>query len=128
MTASDLRRTGQPQALPERGPALVFINAEMRQEEGGTVTHLAGIVVSKRKKFEEEIIAAKKAAELALYENTSLREVGRVLSRSNHTEKSGWSYGVWSVLPDEFRRATGCALRCGMKHQQAVLIVVVVVD
>lgn len=52
-------------------PALV--NA-VRRDTGTThELHFAGIAVKRRKKFEEELIAAKKAAERALSENSELR-------------------------------------------------------
>lgn len=51
----------------------VLINAERKQKNGRTQLHFAGIAVDKRKRFEEEIIAAKKAAEKALEENTALK-------------------------------------------------------
>ena len=50
----------------------ILINATMHTGDQ-TCFHFAGIPVSKRKKFEEEIIAAKKAAEKALHENTALK-------------------------------------------------------
>lgn len=51
----------------------VLINASRKEENGGTNLYFAGIAVEKRKKFEEEIIAAKKTAEKALQENTTLK-------------------------------------------------------
>ncbi len=51
----------------------ILINATRKENGEQTQLHFAGITVSKRKKFEDEIIAAKKAAEKALLENTSLK-------------------------------------------------------
>lgn len=50
----------------------VLINAERRVIEGNSITSYVGIVVNNRKKFEDELVAARKAAEAALNENTAL--------------------------------------------------------
>jgi len=50
----------------------VLISAERIVVDGETITMHAGIVVHNRKKFEDELIAAKKSAEAALNENTAL--------------------------------------------------------
>jgi sigma-B regulation protein RsbU (phosphoserine phosphatase) len=51
----------------------MLINAQRIEENGAISFHFAGISVSKRKKFEEEIIAAKNSAEKALNENAALK-------------------------------------------------------
>jgi sigma-B regulation protein RsbU (phosphoserine phosphatase) len=51
----------------------VLMNAVRKEKDGQSQFHFAGIVVNKRKKYEDEIIAAKKAAEKALSENTALK-------------------------------------------------------
>lgn len=57
----------------KNGDALpVLINAEKRDVEGKAEYRYAGIIVHNRKKFEDELIAAKKTAEKALNENTAL--------------------------------------------------------
>jgi sigma-B regulation protein RsbU (phosphoserine phosphatase) len=50
----------------------VLMNAERREVEGIQLLVHIGILVLNRKKFEDELIAAKKAAETALNENTAL--------------------------------------------------------
>ncbi len=51
----------------------LLINAMRTEGEGSYTVQFVGIAVPKRKKFEEEIIAAKKAAEKALQEQTDLK-------------------------------------------------------
>lgn len=58
----------------------ILLNAIVNTGEE-TTYHFAGIPVTKRKKFEEEIIAAKKAAEKALNENTALRAAKEELQK-----------------------------------------------
>jgi phosphoserine phosphatase RsbU/P len=50
----------------------LLINAEQKTIDNQTLFLYVGIVVNNRNKFEEELIAAKKAAEAALQENTEL--------------------------------------------------------
>ena len=59
----------------------MLMNAERIDENGEISFHFAGICVSKRKKFEDEIIAAKKSAEKALYENTALKAAQKELEQ-----------------------------------------------
>jgi len=62
----------------------VLLNATRKTVEGTILYVYAGIVVRNRKKFEEELIAARKAAETALKENTALQEAQQALKQ--HTE------------------------------------------
>jgi phosphoserine phosphatase RsbU/P len=63
----------------------VLLNAEKKMLNDKTVMVYVGIVVSNRKKFEDELIAAKKEAELALKENTALNDAKQQLQQ--HLEK-----------------------------------------
>ncbi|MES2772934.1 MAG: ATP-binding protein [Bacteroidota bacterium] len=63
----------------------VLINATRKEKDGQTRLHFAGIPVNQRKKFEDEIIAAKKAAEKALVENTALKTAQEALQK--HAEE-----------------------------------------
>ena len=56
----------------EKEPVPVLINATREVVDGSGLSSYAGIVVYNRKNFEDELVAAKKAAEKALYENTTL--------------------------------------------------------
>lgn len=68
----------------EKEPVPVLINANRNMINGEGISVYAGIVVHNRKKFEDELVAAKKAAEKALSENTALLEAKRELQK--HTE------------------------------------------
>lgn len=59
----------------------VLINAERKEKDGQIKFQFAGIGLNKRKKFEDEIIAAKKTAEKALNENTSLKATQEELQK-----------------------------------------------
>ncbi len=50
----------------------MLLNAERKLSNGSAINIYIGIVVNNRKKFEDELVAAKKAAEAALNENTAL--------------------------------------------------------
>jgi len=52
----------------------ILINAERKVVDGRGITTHVGIVVNNRKKFEDELVAARKAAETALNENTALAQ------------------------------------------------------
>ena len=52
----------------------VLLNAKRMEWQGKTITACACIEVPNRKKFEDELVAARKAAEKALAENTELIE------------------------------------------------------
>jgi sigma-B regulation protein RsbU (phosphoserine phosphatase) len=62
----------------------VLINAERKEIDGTFVNLYTGIIVHNRKKFEEELIAAKKSAEAALNENTALIQAKQELQK--HSE------------------------------------------
>lgn len=62
----------------------VLINAKRSTDTETPVIHFAGVVVQHRKQFEDELIAAKKAAEAALRENTVLQAAKEDLQR--HSE------------------------------------------
>lgn len=63
----------------------VLINAERKCIEGRNLNLYTGMVVHNRKKFEEELIAAKRTAETALNENTALIEAKKELQQ--HSEE-----------------------------------------
>ncbi|HYF33485.1 MAG TPA: ATP-binding protein [Chitinophagaceae bacterium] len=52
----------------------VLLNAQRQLIDGQQVAAYTGIVVRNRKKFEDELVAAKKAAEQSLHENTALQQ------------------------------------------------------
>lgn len=65
------------------GSALpVLINAEHKEIGGKILTIYAGIIVHHRKKFEDELVAAKKAAETALHQNTALQQAKQALEEN----------------------------------------------
>ncbi|HVG14225.1 MAG TPA: ATP-binding protein [Chitinophagaceae bacterium] len=59
----------------------MLTNATQTERNGNIIIQFAGITLTKRKKFEDEIIAAKKAAERALNENTSLKAAQEELQK-----------------------------------------------
>ena len=59
----------------------LLVNAERKVMGAQPVSVYTGIVVHNRKKFEEELIAAKKAAETALNENTALVQAKQQLQQ-----------------------------------------------
>jgi sigma-B regulation protein RsbU (phosphoserine phosphatase) len=63
----------------------VLINAERKMVGDAAVSMHVGIIVYNRKKFEEELIAAKKEAERALHENTALIHARQQLQK--HSEE-----------------------------------------
>lgn len=62
----------------------LLLNAEMKMVKAKTVAVYAGIIVHHRKRYEDELIAAKKAAEAALNENTVLLQAKEQLRK--HSE------------------------------------------
>jgi phosphoserine phosphatase RsbU/P len=63
----------------------VLVNAERREVNGNAVILYIGIPVHNRKKFEDELVAAKKEAEAALQENTALQQAKQELQK--HAEQ-----------------------------------------
>ena len=59
----------------------VLINAQRKEIDGTFVNLYTGIIVRNRKKFEEELIAAKKSAEAALNESTALMQAKQELQK-----------------------------------------------
>ncbi|MGN6166188.1 MAG: ATP-binding protein [Flavisolibacter sp.] len=85
------------------GDALpIMINGERRKIDGRAVILCAGIVVHNRKKFEDELIAAKKKAELALQENTALAEARERLQQ--HSEELDRQIQVSKKQNEEIRQ------------------------
>ena len=60
----------------------LLLNAERKITNGEATLVYTGIVVRNRKKFEDELIAAKKSAEAALKENTALAEAKQQLQKN----------------------------------------------
>jgi sigma-B regulation protein RsbU (phosphoserine phosphatase) len=58
-----------------------LINAQRKEIDGTFVNLYTGIIVYNRKKFEEELIAAKKSAEAALNESTALMQAKEELQK-----------------------------------------------
>ncbi|HYC28322.1 MAG TPA: PAS domain-containing protein, partial [Chitinophagaceae bacterium] len=63
----------------------VLINAERKMVDGQAVSFYIGIVVHNRKKFEDELVAARKAAETALRENSELLRIKTELNEHAET-------------------------------------------
>lgn len=69
----------------EKNVLPVLLNAERRLCDEKAITSYVGIVVHNRKKFEDELVAARKEAETALRENTALMQAKEALQ--THTEQ-----------------------------------------
>ena len=95
----------------------VLTNAVRKEQDGQVLIHFAGITVTKRKKFEDEIIAAKKAAEKALNENITLKaaqaelqkhaeELDRQIALVNHqnVELKQFSHVATHTLQESLRK------------------------
>ncbi|MEO7446194.1 MAG: ATP-binding protein [Ferruginibacter sp.] len=80
----------------------MLINAERIDEDGEISFYFAGICVSKRKKFEDEIIAAKKAAEKALNENEALKAAKKELEQ--HAEQLDLQIALFNQQNKELRQ------------------------
>ncbi len=80
----------------------MLVNSIRREDEGQIRYHFAGITVTKRKKFEDEIIAAKKAAETALKENTALKAAQEALQK--HAEELDLQIGLANLQNKELRQ------------------------
>jgi sigma-B regulation protein RsbU (phosphoserine phosphatase) len=80
----------------------VLISASRSIVEGEAVTVYFGIVVHNRKKFEDELIAAKKSAEAALNENKELIEARRQLQ--HHLEQLDQQVHLVAKQNEELRQ------------------------
>ncbi len=80
----------------------VLINAERTVIEEQPINMYVGIVVHNRKKFEEELIAAKRAAESALNENTALLLIKQQLQQ--HSEELDHQIHLVSKQNEEFKQ------------------------
>ena len=80
----------------------VLVNAAQKKSNNHTVTFYAGIVVYNRKKFEDELVAAKKAAEKALNENTLLLKTKQQLQE--HTEQLDQQISLVNQQNNELRQ------------------------
>jgi sigma-B regulation protein RsbU (phosphoserine phosphatase) len=80
----------------------VLINAERKTIEGVAVNLYIGIIVHNRKKFEEELIAARRAAENALNENTTLLQIKEELQK--HSEQLDQQIQLVSKQNEELRQ------------------------
>jgi sigma-B regulation protein RsbU (phosphoserine phosphatase) len=95
----------------------VLINAERQEDDGETMLVYVGIEVPNRKKFEDELIAAKKAAEKALNDNSALAQMKKELeehlevlahqmhvSRKQHTELLQFNKVITHDLQEPLRK------------------------
>ena len=80
----------------------VLLNATRKTVEGIFIYVYVGIVVRNRKKFEDELIAAKKAAEMALRESTALQEAQLALQQ--HTESLEQQIRLVKAQHDELQQ------------------------
>ncbi len=80
----------------------VLLNAARTEKDGEGITEYVAIVVHNRKKFEDELVAAKKAAEAALHENTSLLHAKQELQQ--HTEMLDRQMAVVKEQNEELRQ------------------------
>ena len=85
----------------------VLVNVVTATAAGIPCYEFAGISITKRKRFEEEIIAAKKAAEKALQENTALKAAQESLQR--HTEELDIQIGLEKNQNEQLRQFTHLA-------------------
>ena len=84
----------------EEVPAL--INAERKELQQEMLTSYAGIIVHQRTKFEDELVAAKKAAETALHQNTALLHAKQDLQK--HSEQLDQQMRMVSKQNEELRQ------------------------
>lgn len=80
----------------------VLFNTEIKIVEGKVVITYAGIIVHNRKKYEEELIAARKTAENALLQNTDLIQAKQQLQQ--HLEQLDHQIHLVSKQNDELRQ------------------------
>jgi len=59
----------------------ILVNASREVVDGNGLSHYAGIIVRNRKKFEDELLAARKAAEEALHQNHALQDARQQLEK-----------------------------------------------
>ena len=83
-------------------PLPVLINASRVVQDNNAVLTYVGIVVHNRKKFEDELVAAKKAAERALSENSELLRIKNDLQQ--HMERLDQQLMRVSRQNEEFRQ------------------------
>ncbi len=65
----------------EEGELPLILNVERKEDQEKTIIQYFGIIVHNRKKFEDELVAAKKTAEAALRENTELTKAKESLQQ-----------------------------------------------
>lgn len=80
----------------------VLINAERKTIDDITVSMHVGIIVYNRKKFEEELIAARKQAEKALNENTALIQAKQQLQK--HSEELDRQFSLANKQNNELQQ------------------------
>jgi phosphoserine phosphatase RsbU/P len=80
----------------------VLLNAERKIINDDSVNTFIGIVVLNRKKFEDELVAAKKAAESALNENSALMQAKKELQA--HTEQLDQQMQVVNKQNEELKQ------------------------
>lgn len=80
----------------------LLINAERKSFDGAWRSVYVGIIVNQRQKFEEELIAAKRAAEKALNENTALIEAKEQLQK--HSENLDRQMRLTRLQNEELRQ------------------------
>jgi sigma-B regulation protein RsbU (phosphoserine phosphatase) len=80
----------------------VLLNAERKRSAEGAVSLYAGIIVRNRKQYEEELIAARRAAETALSENTVLAQAKAELQQ--HKEALDHQLQLVSNRNEELRQ------------------------
>lgn len=80
----------------------VLLNAERKTVNGEAINLYVGIVVHHRKKFEDELIAAKKAAEAALHESTALTQAKQELQQ--HLEQLDQQMNLVNKQNEELRQ------------------------
>jgi sigma-B regulation protein RsbU (phosphoserine phosphatase) len=80
----------------------VLISAVKKENENEITLICAGIVVHNRKKFEDELVSARKTAESALHENTDL--IKAKASLQQHMEELDRNIAIVKRLNDDWRK------------------------
>jgi phosphoserine phosphatase RsbU/P len=80
----------------------ILINATRKEKNGEFLLHYAGIPINERKKFEDEIVAAKKAAEKALSENSALKAAQEKLHK--HAEELDRQMAIATLHNQELKQ------------------------